>query len=348
MSGLVLEQAVKSQRKGRVSLLGPTGAGKTWTALEFAKAFGPKVIVIDTENGSASLYADKFSFKRINLPSFSAKMYREAIALAERDSPDVIIIDSLSHAWAGKDGTLEFVDKEARRSGSDNTFAAWRKASPEHNALVDAIIRCSTHVIVTMRVKMKYAMVKNANGKMEPKRIALQPVQREGIEFEFDLICDMDQAHTLKVSKTRCSLLDGFETEKPTREVAQTFKTWLDDGAPAPADEPTRPLPPPVSTTPASKPNGNGATPPPPTTREDGTPYLPADDDNALVVVAERLETLNHPKAIDSWLKKHFKADVEPRGEVFVANVKDLVGKRRAELAEALAPKDDAPPPEEP
>lgn len=232
---LEFTKATKSKGKGRIALVGPSGSGKTYTALALASGLGENIALIDTENGTASKYAHKFNFSELTLREFSPATYIEAIHAAEQAGFDVLIIDSLSHAWMGKGGALEMVDREAARSTSSNSFAAWRKVTPHHNALVDALVQCSIHLIVTMRSKTEYVLQANDKGKMEPRKVGLAPVQRDGLEYEFDIVADIDLDHNFVVSKTRCEMLDGVVVHKPDARVADTIKAWLSDGA-----EPTK------------------------------------------------------------------------------------------------------------
>ncbi len=226
-------KATKQQAKLRMALIGPSGSGKTYTALKIATQLGDRVAVIDTERGSASKYADKFEFDVLELDSFHPQRYIEGIQAAEAEGYDVLIIDSLSHAWAGKDGALELVDKAAKRMQSSNTFAAWRDVTPLHNALVDAMLQSRLHLIVTMRAKTEYIVEKDERtGKSVPRKVGLAPVQRDGVEYEFDVVADMDLDNTLIVSKSRCEALNGAVIAKPGKEVADTLKAWLTDGAP--------------------------------------------------------------------------------------------------------------------
>jgi adenylate kinase family enzyme len=232
----MFKKATKSQSKLRLALLGPTGSGKTYTALRIAKGLGGKIAFIDTERGSASKYSgDIVDFDVLELESFSPATYVDAIRGAEAEGYEVLIIDSLSHAWMGKEGALEQVDKVGKRSGggaSANNFGAWREVTPMHNQLVDTILSARMHVIGTMRVKMEYVMEKDSRGQTTVRKIGLQPQQRDGLEYEFDVIADIDQEHNFIVSKTRCHALDGFITKKAGEEVAEKLKAWLSDGAP--------------------------------------------------------------------------------------------------------------------
>jgi KaiC/GvpD/RAD55 family RecA-like ATPase len=154
---MAFAKATKEQAKARVALIGPPGSGKTYDALTIAQVLAGlsgKVAVIDTENGSASKYADLFEFDTQNLQSFTPQSYIRAIQEAETADYDVLVIDSLSHGWTGKDGVLAMVDNVTSRAKSGNAFTTgWREVTPQHNALVDALVRCKCHLVVTMRVK---------------------------------------------------------------------------------------------------------------------------------------------------------------------------------------------------
>jgi DNA polymerase III delta prime subunit len=236
----LFRKASRTQSRLRLAFIGPSGSGKTWTALavahELASQLGSgRIAVIDTEHGSASKYAgSRFSFDSLELVQFDPRAYIEAIQAAESERYDVLIIDSLSHAWSGKGGALELVDKAAKRSKSNNTFTSWRDVTPLHNALIDAIIGCNCHVIATMRSKVDYVMESDpTTGKMVPKKVGLAPIQREGMDYEFDVVGDIDLDHNLAITKTRCEKLDGEVFNKPGKKFAEMLVEWLSDGAPA-------------------------------------------------------------------------------------------------------------------
>jgi hypothetical protein len=238
------KKAVKSQSKARIGIIGPSGAGKTYTALVLAAGLGEKIALIDTEHGSASKYADLFSFDTLELTTFSPDIYIESIQAAGGAGYDTLIIDSLSHAWAGTGGALELVEKfKAKHSG--NKFAAWGDITPMQNRMIEAILTSPCHIIVTIRSKMEYIQTTDEKGAKVVKKVGMQPVQRDGLEYEFDIVADMDTDHNFIISKTRCNTLDGFIANKPTAAVATTIKAWLDGGAPA---KPALTIAPPPST----------------------------------------------------------------------------------------------------
>lgn len=227
------QKATKKSARLRMALIGVAGAGKTYTALSIAKNLGERVAVIDTERGSASKYSSEFEFDVLELDSYSPKTYMEAIEAAEEAGYDVLIIDSLSHAWAGKNGALEMVDRGAKRSQSGNNFGAWRDVTPLHNAMVDTIISSRLHIIATMRAKTEYVQERDPkSGKTTVRKVGMAPVQRDGLEYEFDVVADLDPDNNLIVGKTRCPQLSGVVVNKAGREIARTLKNWLTDGTP--------------------------------------------------------------------------------------------------------------------
>jgi len=229
------QKATKKKSKLRLALVGPSGAGKTYSALLIAKALGKKIAVVDTEHGSASKYAgDVADFDVLELTSFDPDHYIHAIETAAREGYDVVVIDSLSHAWAGKGGLLEFVDQAAKRSQSGNSYTAWRDATPKHNRLIDALIQAPLHVIATMRAKTEYVLEQGKGSKLMPRKVGLAPVQRDGMEYEFDVVGDITLDHELLITKTRCSALADAVISRPGEELGRTLLAWLSDGADAP------------------------------------------------------------------------------------------------------------------
>jgi hypothetical protein len=238
-------KATKKAAKARVAFDGPSGAGKTWTALEWAAVLGKRTALIDTERGSASLYADVFDFDTLPLESFHPEQYIAAVQAAADAGIAVLVIDSLSHAWMGKDGALELVDRAAKRSPSGNSFTAWRDVTPLHNRLVAALLAAPMHLIVTMRAKTEYVQEKDDRGKTVVRKVGMQAIQRDGLEYEFTIVGDMDVENRLTITKTRCaSVAMGQVIHRPGEALARTLLAWLDDGAePGPA-KPTPERPP--------------------------------------------------------------------------------------------------------
>lgn len=243
------KKATKSQAKLRMAITGPSGSGKTYTALSIGSVLG-RVAVIDTERGSASKYADLFEFDVLELTEYHPRKYIDAIRAARDSGYEALIIDSLSHAWTGQGGVLELVDRAAKRSQNQNSFAAWRDVTPLHNQLVDTILGTSIHIIATMRSKTEYVLEKDDRGRSSPRKVGLAPVQRDGMEYEFDVVAEMDMENNLIISKSRCIPLTNVVINRPDAKLGETLKAWLSDGARVPE----RPTPPAGST------NGGSAT----------------------------------------------------------------------------------------
>lgn len=238
---MAFKKAVKEQTKLRLAIDGLAGSGKTYSTLSIASWIAKlmreqqqgegRIALIDSERGSASLYADRFDFDVSELETFSPLAYVDAIKEAEHLGYDIIIADSISHAWQGKDGALDQKDRAAERKG--NSWTAWRGVTPKHNALVDAMLQCKAHFMATMRVKMEYVQEKDASGKTEIKKVGLQSIQREGMEYEFTIVGDIDHSHTMKIAKTRLDgVMDiGDQFEKPGEQFARKVYGWLMSGA---------------------------------------------------------------------------------------------------------------------
>lgn len=223
----MFKKATKKRAKLRLALVGPSGSGKTYTALLLAKALskGRPVAVIDSERGSASKYAgDVADFDVCELETFEPLRYVETIDGAAEAGYPVLVVDSLSHAWTGEGGALDQVD---RRGGK---FQAWREVTPMHRKLVDTILGYPGHVICTMRSKTEYVVEKDKRGRTEVRKVGLAPVMRDGVEYEFDVVGDMDHAHSLTVSKSRCAALADQVIRKPGADVAERLLAWLEDG----------------------------------------------------------------------------------------------------------------------
>ena len=244
---LRFRKAIKRDAKLRFAVCGPSGSGKTYTLLALAAELGGPIAVVDTEHGSASKYADIFEFDVLELDSYDPLRLIEIIDYAVANQYRVLVIDSLSHFWMGKDGELEKVDRAARRMQTPNGFAAWKQVTPIHNALIDKIISAPIHILTSMRAKTEWVLERDdRSGKTVPRKVGLAPVMRDGIEYEFDICGDLDQENTLLITKTRCPKLASGIFPKPGKELADVLKEWLrtipsQDPEPASKHAPTIP-----------------------------------------------------------------------------------------------------------
>lgn len=239
----------------RMCLSGPPGSGKSFTALKLATSIAerlglrtaagkPAIGSLDTEGDSLSKYAPpagcspgkgEFFFFRIEEPwaDYSPDSYVERIHHWEQQfcGRGIVLVDSLSHAWMGKGGALEMVDQAAKKA-RDNRFTAWRDVTPAHNRLVETILNTSLHLIATLRAKTEHVMEEytddSGRKKTRVRKIGMRSIQRDGIDYEFDITGDMDvDDNKLIVSKTRCSALKGAEYAPPGQELSDKISDWL-------------------------------------------------------------------------------------------------------------------------
>lgn len=225
-------KATKEKAFLRLALVGVSGGGKTYSALNIAQHLVPggKIAVIDTEHGSASKYAGIFDFDTVELSDFKPASYVAMIKAAAANGYDVVIVDSLTHAW---DALLAMKDDVATKQKGQNSFTAWAKINPHHNNLIDAIVGTPIHIIGTMRAKSDYVMEEytyQGKVKTKPVKVGMKAMQREGFEYEFDVYAQMDIENNMIIEKSRCPELTGVVIEKPGAEVAETLRAWLSDG----------------------------------------------------------------------------------------------------------------------
>ncbi|HHR5829718.1 TPA: ATP-binding protein [Providencia alcalifaciens] len=225
-------KALRKKAKLRLALTGPSGSGKTYGALEIAKGLGGKTAVIDTEKGSASLYSDRFNFDVLELdPPFAPERFIEAIGAAQEAGYDNLIIDSITHEWSGSGGCLELLDGLAKAKYRGNTWSAWSEITPRHNAFLDAILRSDLHIIATMRSKTETAQVDKGNGKKGVDKLGMKSEQRDGVEYEFTTVLDLNhETHTAMASKDRTGLFSNAEVTQLSELTGKKLMDWLNDG----------------------------------------------------------------------------------------------------------------------
>jgi len=232
---ITFQKATKQQLKGRIAFAAPTGAGKTYTSLEVAAAFGGRCVLVDTEAGSGNVYADQFDYDYFRFdPPYDPQRLVDVLKAAEAEGYTTVIIDSLSHFWEGEGGTLDIADAAGKRSGG-NSFAGWKTATPILRHLVDVMLGLDAHVIVTMRSKMEYVLQEqeSRSGRtvQVPTKVGMAPVMRNGIEYEFTLVGDLDLDHRITITKSRCSVLaDQMIQPGRAKDMAETFLNWLESG----------------------------------------------------------------------------------------------------------------------
>ena len=172
-------RAVREQVPLIIGLSGGTGSGKTYSAMRMAKgmAQGRPFCVIDTENGRASHYADQFTFDVLDLRApFTPDAYAKAIAAADQAGYPVVVVDSMSHVWAGDGGVLDWQENELDRMAKDDynrreacKMAAWIKPKMAHKHMMQTLLQVKAHLILCFRAEEKIEMVK-VGGKLEVRK----------------------------------------------------------------------------------------------------------------------------------------------------------------------------------
>lgn len=221
------KKAERKRAKLRLALAGPSGSGKTYSALLVAKGMGGKIAVIDTEQGSASLYSHVAEFDALELgPPFTPERYIEAINAAVNGGYEVLVIDSMTHEWDGAGGCLESNEKMAHAKFKGNTWAAWNETTPRHQAFVNAILQAPVHIIATMRSKTETVQ---GDGKKVVK-LGMKTVQRDGTDYEFTTVLDLThENHYANASKDRTGLFS--QPELLSEATGRKLLDWLNSGA---------------------------------------------------------------------------------------------------------------------
>ncbi|HDR1160561.1 TPA: ATP-binding protein [Pasteurella multocida] len=225
------QKAERKKSKLRLALTGPSGSGKTYGALLLASGLSSKIAVIDTEQGSASLYSHLVDFDSLELtPPYTPERYKQALKLAIESGYEVVIIDSITHEWSGTGGCLELLESTAKAKYRGNTWAAWNDITPRHRSFIDDMLTAPIHVIVTARSKTETAQV-DVNGKKQVQKLGMKTEQREGIEYEFTTVLDIiHDGHFATPSKDRTGIFNSSDPIVLSKEVGERIKKWLDSG----------------------------------------------------------------------------------------------------------------------
>ena len=227
----MFRKAERRKAKLRLAITGPAGSGKTYGALMIAQGLGGRIAMIDTENGSGDLYANvcDYDVETLTAP-YTVQKYLAAIHEAENSGYDVLIIDSLSHAWNGEGGLLDMHNTITKNMKSGNSYVAWGQITPWQNRLIETMLGSRCHIIATMRSKTDYAQLQNDRGRTEIRKVGLAPVQRDGMDYEFTIVFDLSMEHTVTVSKDRTSMFDR-QVFTITPDTGRLLLDWLNTGA---------------------------------------------------------------------------------------------------------------------
>lgn len=242
-----------------VMLAGPSGGGKTMSALRLATglAGGGKIAMIDTEAGRGTHYATQFKFDHGDmLPPFSPEHYVEGIDAADKAGYSVIVIDSMSHCWAGDGGVLDMQEKELERMAGNDwakrervKMAAWIKPKMQHKKMMSRLLQCRAHIIMAFRAEEKVEVRKGSDGKQQIVPIGWQPICEKNMPYEatVSFLLSDTKAHLATPIKLQSQHAPFFPLNKPIdEECGKQLAAWAAGGVAT--EQPKQPDTPPAQT----------------------------------------------------------------------------------------------------
>lgn len=202
-----------------VGVAGGTGSGKTFSALRIARGIaGPngKIAAIDTEARRMSHYADRFKFDVADLaPPFRPHRFAEAAEAAEKAGYAVLVIDSMTHEWAGEGGVLSWHD-ELKGDDERQNMRAWIKPKTEHKAMIGSFLQRRIPIVLCFRAEEKVKVA--ANGRPEPQ--GWMPIGDPRFMFE------------LTTMLTLSNEAPGLVSYKLPRKIQEQHLAMFPDGKP--------------------------------------------------------------------------------------------------------------------
>lgn len=187
-------KAIRENTTCLIGLAGESGSGKTYSALRFARGLvgaSGKIAAIDTEARRMLHYAELFEFDHVDLaPPFSPARYVEMIEAAEKAGYHAIIIDSMSHEWAGDGGCIDMHDQKLDQLAGDDAakaermnVLAWKDAKMAHKRMMSRFLQCRAHLIFCLRAEEKIKFVK-VEGKLKIEPAGWQPICEKNFMYE--------------------------------------------------------------------------------------------------------------------------------------------------------------------
>lgn len=245
---VTITKAKREKLKAAIALMGASGSGKTLTALILAKgiikekypeldersdAFWEKIGIVDAEHNRSKLYAEtqltsnkEFigQFLHVNLEApYSVERYREHMMALISAGAEVVIVDSISHAWDNTGGILEVQQQAGGR------FQDWKVVKPIIREFYRIITELNVHVISTIRTKQEYVADQSATGQMSVVKLGLKPIQKDDIEYELQITFMIDMTHQAQAMKDNSGMFSGDKRLLTVEDGADLFR-WLEKG----------------------------------------------------------------------------------------------------------------------
>jgi len=224
----MFKKAEKKQSKLRLLIGSPSGGGKTMSSLLIATGLSEKICMVDTERGSASLYADQINFDVSEMENYSVSEFVKNLDFAEKAGYEVFILDSTTHIW---DEILEDNQRIMKAKPYLNSYTVWADGNSKYKKFIQAILNSAMHIICTVRMKTEYVMQDNGKGKQAPVKVGMGMEQRGGFEYEFTAVMEGTVENVFTVTKDRTGLMQGRIFDKPGRDLGVELKAWLQTGA---------------------------------------------------------------------------------------------------------------------
>lgn len=250
-SEFTVEEAKREKLKAAIALIGPSGSGKTLSGLFIAygmmkekypdiadSELWKKIGVVDTEHERSKIYANTEragvhvgTFKHINFkPPFTPSRYDGTVKAMKNAGVEVVVIDSLSHAWEGEGGLLDM------QQAAGGTFQAWNKIKPDIKGFIRTLTESDIHIIGTMRTKQDYVVETSELGKASIKKVGLKVIQKDDLEYEMQIALAIDMNHSATPSKDNSGIFEGRAAHITPEDGRKIFQ-WLELGVDVKAEE---------------------------------------------------------------------------------------------------------------
>lgn len=254
-----------------VGIVGPSGTGKTFSALRLAtgmqRVTGGKIFGIDTESNRMLHYAPlpgekpdpangKFDFQHVPFQApYGSLKYLAAIQYCISRGAKVIVIDSLSHEHDGVGGVLEQHETEAERLAEKfkstvdaMSQSAWAVPKANRRKLINTLLTgTSVNVISCFRAKKKLRVAtreEKKGGLDAITPLGFMPIAGEDFMYEQMLKClllpgsngtpvwDSSMPGEKEMTKIPLQFLHIFERPAQlSEEIGQQLAEWAAGGA---------------------------------------------------------------------------------------------------------------------
>ena len=213
-----VQKAVREKIAVKIALMGPSGSGKSYSALRLATGMleemkktgtdvgtNGRILFANTEGSRGRYYANEFDYDIVDLvPPYAPEQFTELINYAVEEKYAILIIDSTSAEWEGKGGCLELQQQAGGR------YQDWKLITPRHDKFIDTMQYSPIHIIATMKGKDQYEVDKDERGRTAVKKLGVGAKQRDGFEYYFTTTFNIDvTSHMAKCEKDNTHIFEN-------------------------------------------------------------------------------------------------------------------------------------------